>query len=71
MRIHKEGRFVIVIAFLCWLAANIMVGLTGEIFFRWFIFLITTPLLVIILRFFRHPKRHVDQIGRASCRERV
>jgi phosphatidylserine decarboxylase len=60
MRIHKEGRFVIVIAFLCWLAANIMVGLTGEIFFRWFIFLITTPLLVIILRFFRHPKRHVD-----------
>jgi phosphatidylserine decarboxylase len=37
-----------------------MVGLTGEIFFRWFIFLITTPLLVIILRFFRHPKRHVD-----------
>ncbi len=60
MGFHKEGKLVITIALLAWLAFNYIVGLTGEFFFRCFIFLVTTPLLVIILRFFRHPKRHVD-----------
>lgn len=59
MRIHKEGRLIIAIALLSWLAANFLVGLTGETFFRWFIFLITTPLLILIFRFFRDPRRIV------------
>lgn len=59
MRFHKEGKLIIVVALLSWLAVNFLVALTGEIFFRWFIFLITTPILVIVLRFFRHPDRHV------------
>lgn len=62
MRLHKEGRVVIAVTLLIWLAVNFLVGLTGEIFFRCFIFLITTAILVIILRFFRRPRRHVAPI---------
>ena len=60
MRIHKEGILVIAIAFLLWLAVNILVGLTGETYFRCFIFLATTPILILTIRFFRYPKRHIE-----------
>jgi phosphatidylserine decarboxylase len=60
MRIHKEGILIISIALLTWLAANILVGLTGETFFRIFVFLITTPILILTIRFFRHPRRHIE-----------
>jgi phosphatidylserine decarboxylase len=59
MRVHKEGFLVIVVAFLIWLALNIIVGLTGELYFRCFTFLATTPVLVIVIRFFRHPRRTI------------
>ena len=60
MRIHREGILVIIVAFLIWLAANILVGLTGEVYFRRFIFLATTPLLILSVRFFRHPNRTIE-----------
>ena len=60
MRIHKEGFLVILVAFLIWLALNFIVGMTGELYFRCFIFLITTPVLFIVIRFFRHPRRIID-----------
>jgi phosphatidylserine decarboxylase len=59
MRIHKEGRLIIAIALFSWMAANFLVSLTGETIFRWFIFLVTTPLLILIFRFFRDPRRIV------------
>src|SRR5665648_508613 len=60
MRVHKEGFLVIVIAFLIWLALNIIVGMTGELYFRCFTFLASTPVLVLVIRFFRHPRRSVN-----------
>ncbi|MEI6750383.1 MAG: phosphatidylserine decarboxylase family protein [Bacteroidota bacterium] len=60
MRIHREGILVIIVAFLMWLAANMLVALTGEIYFRCFIFLVTTPFLILSVRFFRHPKREIE-----------
>jgi len=60
MRIHKEGILVITMALLIWLTANFLVGLTGEFYFRCFIFLITTPILILSIRFFRHPKREIE-----------
>lgn len=60
MRVHKEGFLVIVAAFLIWLAINIMVYLTGELYFRCFTFLATTPVLVLVIRFFRHPRRSIE-----------
>jgi len=60
MRVHKEGFLVIVVAFLIWLALNIIVGMTGELYFRCFTFLATTPVLVLVIRFFRHPRRSVE-----------
>jgi len=60
MRVHKEGFLVIVVAFLIWLALNILVGMTGELYFRCFTFLASTPILVLVIRFFRHPKRLVE-----------
>ena len=60
MRIHREGTLIIIVASLIWLAANILVGLTGEIFFRCFIFLTTTPLLILSVRFFRYPRRKIE-----------
>jgi len=60
MRIHKEGILIATFAFLIWLATNFLVGLTGEIYFRCFIFLATTPILILSVRFFRHPKREIE-----------
>jgi len=60
MRVHKEGFLVIVVAFLIWLALNIIVGMTGELYFRCFTFLVTTPVLLIVIRFFRHPRRIIE-----------
>ncbi|HEY3389926.1 MAG TPA: phosphatidylserine decarboxylase family protein [Prolixibacteraceae bacterium] len=60
MRIHKEGFLVIVVAFLIWLALNIIVGLTGELYFRCFTFLASTPVLILVIRFFRHPRRSIE-----------
>ncbi len=60
MRVHKEGFLVIVVAFLIWLALNIVVGITGELYFRCFMFLVSTPVLVLVIRFFRHPRRSIE-----------
>ena len=60
MRVHKEGFLVIVVAFLIWLALNILVGMTGELYFRCFTFLASTPVLVVVIRFFRHPRRTIE-----------
>lgn len=60
MRIHKEGILVIIVALLIWLVVNILVALTGELFFRIFIFLATSPLLILSIRFFRYPKRTIE-----------
>ena len=60
MRVHKEGFLVIAAAFVIWLTLNIVVGLTGELYFRCFTFIATTPVLVLVIRFFRHPKRLIE-----------
>jgi len=60
MRVHKEGFLVIVVAFLIWLALNIIVGMTGELYFRCFTFLASTPVLIVVIRFFRHPRRTIE-----------
>lgn len=57
MRIHKEGYLIVLIAIIVWLGINYLVGLTGELFFRIFILLATTPLLILSIRFFRYPNR--------------
>jgi phosphatidylserine decarboxylase len=59
MRIHKEGFLVIAVAFIVWLILNGLVGLTGELYFRCFTFLISTPLMVFVIRFFRYPRRSI------------
>lgn len=59
MRVHKEGFLVLLVAFLIWLALNIIVGMTGELYFRCFTFLATTPVLILVIRFFRHPSRSI------------
>lgn len=59
MRIHKEGISVIIFVFITWLFTNYAVSLTGEIFFRYFIFLVTTVLLFMSVRFFRFPRREI------------
>ena len=61
MRIHKEGYLIVLISIIIWLAINFLVGLTGELFFRIFIFLATTPILVLAIRFFRYPNRVVSE----------
>lgn len=48
------------VAFLIWLALNIIVGMTGELYFRCFTFLSSTPVLVVVIRFFRHPRRTIE-----------
>jgi phosphatidylserine decarboxylase len=60
MRIHKEGFLVIAVAFIIWLILNIVVGITGELYFRCFTFLATTFMLLFILRFFRYPRRSIE-----------
>jgi phosphatidylserine decarboxylase len=60
MRIHKEGFGVITITFLIWLIINILIGMTGELYFRCFTFLVTTPVLFFVIRFFRYPRRTVE-----------
>lgn len=60
MRIHKEGILVIAVAFIIWLALNIVVGITGELYFRCFTFLATTFILFFVLRFFRYPRRSIE-----------
>ena len=60
MRIHKEGFLVIAVAFIVWLVLNALVGLTGELYFRCFTFLISTPLMVFVIRFFRYPRRSIN-----------
>ena len=60
MRVHKEGFLVILVAFVIWLALNIIVGITGELYFRCFTFLATTAFLIFVLRFFRYPHRAID-----------
>jgi phosphatidylserine decarboxylase len=57
MRIHKEGYLIVLIAIILWLGINYLVGLTGELFFRIFILLATTALLLLSIRFFRYPNR--------------
>ena len=59
MKIHKEGYLIVAIAILLWLAINFLVGLTGETFFRIFILIATTPILILAIRFFRYPNRPV------------
>ena len=59
MRIHKEGFLVIAVAFIVWLILNGLVGMTGELYFRCFTFLISTPLMVFVIRFFRYPRRSI------------
>jgi phosphatidylserine decarboxylase len=59
MRIHKEGFLVIAVAFIVWLIINGLVGMTGELYFRCFTFLISTPLMVFVIRFFRYPRRSI------------
>lgn len=59
MRIHKEGFLVIAVAFLIWLMLNVVVGLTGELYFRWFTFIATTPVLIFVIKFFRYPRRTI------------
>jgi phosphatidylserine decarboxylase len=60
MRVHKEGFLVIAVAFLIWLVLNIIVGMTNELYFRCFIFLATTPILIFVIRFFRYPLRSIE-----------
>ncbi len=60
MRIHKEGFLVIAVAFLIWLALNIFVAMSGELYFRCFIFLATTPVLIFVIKFFRYPNRKIE-----------
>ena len=60
MRVHKEGFLVIAVAFLIWLVINIMVGMTGELYFRCFTFISTTAILIFVMRFFRYPRRTID-----------
>ncbi|MEI6677974.1 MAG: phosphatidylserine decarboxylase family protein [Mariniphaga sp.] len=60
MRIHKEGFLVIAVAFIIWLALNIGVGMTDELYFRSFTFLATTPILIFVMRFFRYPERSIE-----------
>src|ERR1035437_4510786 len=60
MRIQKEGFLVIAVAFIIWLALNIVVGITGELYFRCFTFLATTFMLLFVLRFFRYPRRSIE-----------
>jgi phosphatidylserine decarboxylase len=59
MRIHKEGFLVIAVAFLIWLIFNVVVGLTEELYFRWFTFIATTPVLIFVIKFFRYPRRTI------------
>jgi len=59
MRIHKEGFLVIAVAFLIWLAINIGVGMTEELYFRSFTILVSTPFLIFVMRFFRYPRRTI------------
>ena len=60
MRIHKEGIPIVMFVFLTWFITNYIVSLTGELFFRCFIFLVTTIILVLSVRFFRHPRREIS-----------
>lgn len=60
MRIHKEGFLIILIAFLFWLGLNIAVAMSGELYFRCFTFLASTPILVLVIRFFRYPHRAIE-----------
>jgi phosphatidylserine decarboxylase len=59
MRIHKEGFLVIAVAFIIWLAINIIVGMSGELYLRCFTFLATTPVLIFVMKFFRYPRRTI------------
>ena len=59
MRIHKEGFLVIAVAFLIWLILNVVVGLAEELYFRWFTFIATTPVLIFVIKFFRYPRRTI------------
>ena len=59
MRIHKEGFLVIAVAFIVWLILNGLVGMTGELYFRCFTFLASTPLMIFVIRFFRYPRRSI------------
>ena len=60
MRIHKEGFLVIAVAFIIWLALNIGIGMTDELYFRSFTFLATTSILIFVMRFFRYPERSIE-----------
>ncbi len=59
MRIHKEGTTVLIFVFIIWLVTNFAVSLTGEIVFMFFMFLITTSLFFMSIRFFRFPRREI------------
>ena len=59
MRIHKEGFLVIAVAFIVWLIVNVLVGMTGELYFRCFTFLVSTPIMIFVIRFFRYPHRSI------------
>ena len=61
MRIHKEGFLVIAVSILVWILLNVLVGLTEELYFRCFTLLVTTPMLIFVLRFFRYPRRTIKQ----------
>lgn len=60
MRVHKEGFLVIAAAFVVWLILNIVVGMTNELYFRLFTFLSITAVLILVIRFFRHPHRTIE-----------
>ena len=60
MRIHKDEYLVIGVTFIIWLALNIVVAMTGELYFRCFTFLATTFVLIFVMRFFRYPRRTIE-----------
>jgi phosphatidylserine decarboxylase len=60
MRIHKEGIPILLFILMTWVITNYVVSFTGEIFFRTLIFLITTSILLIAIRFFRFPHREIE-----------
>jgi phosphatidylserine decarboxylase len=64
MRLHKEGYKIVLVAFLIWLTINYLVSLTDDAIFRVFILLVTLPMLVLSIRFFRNPRRIITEASK-------
>jgi phosphatidylserine decarboxylase len=61
MRLHKEGYKIVLISILIWFGINYLVSLTDDAVFRVFILLVTLPMLVLTIRFFRNPLRIIHE----------